>query len=573
MRVIDENFLFPLRHIPPCFSNKQVIDKLDVILNSFGGTECLISYYYNTDNGIIKCFNGIVDKQYGFAKGTEPIQINLSKPNGGNRIISIPNPVSLLPIHFYINEHCNDILNEQEEYKNYFLSSSYFFSEEGQILTRYNYDDWDIETRIELKQKDYNNRFINSHKICDGKYYHLAIDISNFYNNIYTHTISWNLKNIENKKIFENLDILTRTMNFNETKGILIGPYTSSLFAEIILSKVDRAMAKYCKEYDVSYIRYSDDYDFYCDSKETLENIIKKSISENLSIYKLDLNIEKMKLEEFPFISLNTVHNKDIFLFFERIKNSDYKNSLEFIESIMKGMKDSLKIKYSNCNYFLKLLIPAFKKGEIPQEYINDETSEILLDFLINMMFKNNLISANVSKLIITIISKTNINKLKLISKWINKCYKRDSHLKEITDIWLLYLILNLDVNDQVIDDYALKMLDKGDIEMVLALEYFHHNNKLVTYKEIIKEKLDEIKKELKERYDTNWIQGGYYSKYWLLFYINSTRWKIHYIAGFKESILNDMDLPNLNLKNIKQIKLFKFMYDNRIELLTFDYD
>lgn len=573
MKVIDDNFLFPSRHIPPCFLNEQIINKLDNILNSFGTVEDLIGHYYKIELGSINSFKGFIDSQYGFTKGTEPIQANISKPNGGNRIISIPNPIALLPLHFYLYQNSITILNEQEEDTDLFLSSSKFFLDKGQIVTQYGYEEYEVEEIEELNQRDYNDRFINSHKICDGKYYHLAIDISNFYNSIYTHTISWDLKDTSKKQVFENLDILTRTMNYNETKGILIGPYSSSLFAEILLSKVDRAIMPKCITNDISYTRYCDDFDLYCDSKESLENTIKKAISEVLSKYKLDLNMEKMKLEEFPFISLNTVQNKTIFLFLERIKNEDYKDSLEFIESVMNEINNSLKIKYSNCNYLLKILISLFKDGRVPSKYLNDQTSEILLDFLINMMFKNNLISANIAQLIELIISKSTLNKINIIEKWIKKRDKREANIKEITDIWLMYLILTLEIKSNVIDTYVLKMLEKGDLELVLSLEYFFHHDQLELCKQQIKDRLHNIKVELQSRFDTNWIKAGYYSKYWLLFYINSTRWKIHNVSGYKNSILKDMYLPDLYSKDIKEIKLFKSMYDNDVQLLKFNYD
>ncbi|UKI27162.1 MAG: hypothetical protein L6V91_00270 [Bacilli bacterium] len=65
---------------------------------------------------------------------------------------------------------------------------------------------------------------------------------------------------------------MNRTLNRNETKGIVIGPYTSSLLSEIIISKVDRNIIQKCKEKDISFVRFCDDYDFFIQiQKESLE--------------------------------------------------------------------------------------------------------------------------------------------------------------------------------------------------------------------------------------------------------------------------------------------------------------
>ena len=64
----------------------------------------------------------------------------------------------------------------------------------------------------------------------------------------------------------------------------------------------------------------------------------------------------------------------------------------------MNDLSSALKIKYSNCNYMISILNSLYEKNEIPSKYLDKDTSKILLDYLINMMFKNNLIY---SKLII----------------------------------------------------------------------------------------------------------------------------------------------------------------------------
>lgn len=573
-KVALESFVFPTRHLPKCFSNLNLYDSLKEIYDNYDDELAMLKDNFEIKDGKITEFKGYTDNIYGLKKGTEPLNVNISKPNGANRIISIANPLVLVPLHYYICQNNKAILEEQFESTNNYDSSSRFFFVENDFIKYYDYDGEPVMSEYSsVIQPNYQKNLLNKQKICDGKYYHMTIDINNFFNNIYTHSISWNLSNTSNKIIFDNLDFLTRTLNGNETKGIIIGPYTSSLFAEIILSKVDKIIVPKCKKQNISYIRFCDDYDFYSDSKEQLENDIKKSISENLSKYKLDLNMNKFKLEEFPFISLSTVQNKNFFLILRRIQDKDYgDNKLEFIEDIMNEINNSVKIKYSNCNYLLKILLSNIKKGIITKESFDDDTAEILLDFLINMMFKQNMISTDAFNLIVAIFKMMNLDNERIINKWIAKRNSRISHIKEITDIWLAYIIITLNICNDNTNSYMIQLLDNSDLGSILAIEYFYENNILVTFKNNIKNYLLNIKTELVNRYNNDWKKAGYYSKYWLLFYTNCIRWKIHEIAGFKETLFSDFNLFELTKDSVlkEKLNIFLIMYNIGINFIVF---
>lgn len=574
INVVKESFVFPTKHLPNCFTNLNLYDKLDDIYNSYDNIEEILNDNFILKAGKIKEFEGYNDNIFGLKKGTEPIDLYISKPNGANRIISVVNPLVLISLHYYINKYHEEILEEQVNATDNYDSSSRFSFEEGQFIRLYDYDE--VPTMLDyanVVQPNYQYNLLNKQKICDGKYYHLGVDINNFFNSIYTHTISWNLKNDANKIIFDNLDVLNRTLNRNETKGIVIGPYTSSLFSEIILSKVDRNIIQKCKEKDISFVRFCDDYDFYSDSKESLENDTRLLISESLSNYKLDLNMNKMKLEEFPFISLNTIQNKNVFLLMKRIEENAYEDKLEFIEDVMNEINNSVKIKYSNCKYLLKILTTKIKKNVITKDYFDNDTAEILLDFLINMMFKQNMISPDAFNLIVEIFNLTELDKDRIIIKWIKKRNSRISHIKEITDIWLSYLIIKLNICNDESTKYMLVIMSKSDLGAILSFEYFNKNNLLGVYKRQIKEYLTNIKKELIKRYSNDWKKASYYSKYWLLFYTNCISWKIHTKQGFKNTILFETDLNNImqDVKLKKKLNLFKIMLDNDVKFIHFE--
>lgn len=275
----NDNFVFPSRHVPDCFINNQVMSNLDTISSTVGNADSIINLAFDRSGSIIKEYKGYPDMIYGHKKGTEPIKINISKPNGGNRFVSIANPLALIPFDFYLMKNAPDILSEQlEPNDKYYSSSSYDYDEEG-ITVGYTYDGEILtEETEELVQRGFDNKELITHNICSGRYYHMSIDVSNFFNSIYSHSVSWDLVNTHNKEIFENLDALSRTLNKNETKGIIIGPYTSGIISEIILSKIDRQIVEKYKDDDVSFVHFCDDYDFFSDSKEKLELDVKNFI-------------------------------------------------------------------------------------------------------------------------------------------------------------------------------------------------------------------------------------------------------------------------------------------------------
>ncbi len=43
INVVKESFVFPTKHLPKCFSNLSLYDKLDDIYNSYNGIEEILS--------------------------------------------------------------------------------------------------------------------------------------------------------------------------------------------------------------------------------------------------------------------------------------------------------------------------------------------------------------------------------------------------------------------------------------------------------------------------------------------------------------------------------------------------
>ncbi|WP_240335307.1 RNA-directed DNA polymerase [Paraliobacillus sediminis] len=105
-----------------------------------------------------------------------------------------------------------------------------------------------------------------------GKKYLVNADISTCFPSIYTHSISWALvgKNVAksnrgNKNVWYNeLDFSVRNTSNGETQGILIGPHSSNILSEILLTSIDFELSN--KGW--KYIRNIDDYTCYVTNYE-----------------------------------------------------------------------------------------------------------------------------------------------------------------------------------------------------------------------------------------------------------------------------------------------------------------
>ena len=141
----------------------------------------------------------------------------------------------------------------------------------------------------------------------------VSADISTCFPSIYTHAIPWaamgkekakkawkeNIKNRSRKKNkeklkhwSENLDEHTRNCNDQQTSGILIGPHSSNIISEIILTRVD------CELQKLKYkrvIRYIDDYTYFAKNEIDAKNFLKQ-LELILKNYELILNTKKTKI-------------------------------------------------------------------------------------------------------------------------------------------------------------------------------------------------------------------------------------------------------------------------------------
>lgn len=142
----------------------------------------------------------------------------------------------------------------------------------------------------------------------------MKIDISRCFDSIYTHSIEWSMRGKEfskdhlpgaTRKTFESeFDAVIRHSNWNETHGIVVGPETSRIFAEIILQSVDRVIKEDLDSShgQVEVRRYVDDYYLFSGNKQSLDDS-KELIKKSLGALNLHLNEAKTEVFTRPFLS------------------------------------------------------------------------------------------------------------------------------------------------------------------------------------------------------------------------------------------------------------------------------
>jgi hypothetical protein len=200
--------------------------------------------------------------------------------------------------------------------------------------------------------------------------YLMEFDISKCFYHIYTHSVTWAVKDKESAKrnaretSFENsFDKLMQLANYNETNGIVVGPEISRVFAEIILQQVDlnvlkrlEGKHKYGVDYEVR--RYVDDYFVFSNDQKILENV-KKEFQKELGFYKLYLNPTKSDIKTPPFITNVTVGKREL----QELLLFLYDSFFEVKEKPVEGTEIKEKI---------KVLSRIRRPNSVSQKFIKD---------------------------------------------------------------------------------------------------------------------------------------------------------------------------------------------------------
>lgn len=137
-----------------------------------------------------------------------------------------------------------------------------------------------------------------------GATFVVEADIASCFPSMYTHSIPWALHNkaeMKNSSSITNhtgnlLDKCTQSTRDRQTNGLLIGPHSSNIISEIILTRIDSALQ--AKGYQ-KVVRHVDDYRYFADNYEEAELFVK-TLGFNLRAYELSLNEKKTRILKLP---------------------------------------------------------------------------------------------------------------------------------------------------------------------------------------------------------------------------------------------------------------------------------
>ena len=137
-----------------------------------------------------------------------------------------------------------------------------------------------------------------------GAQYVVHTDVASCFPSIYTHSIPWALHGKAAAKKLTSitalagnlLDKCTQNTRDKQTNGLLIGPHSSNIIAEIILTKVDAELQ--AKGYS-RLARHIDDYVFYADDFAQAERFVK-DLGMCLRGFEMSLNDKKTRILPLP---------------------------------------------------------------------------------------------------------------------------------------------------------------------------------------------------------------------------------------------------------------------------------
>jgi hypothetical protein len=192
------------------------------------------------------------------------------------------------------------------------------------LRTRRRFTDYELATRASPGAFSYRYHHLladvyksRAYRFSEREYgFQGHVDISRFFDSIYTHSISWAVNGKHGAKASrggnraaqsfgDQLDSLLQSSNHGETNGILIGPEFCRVAAEVLLQSVDVSIATTLidddlvqgRDYEI--FRYLDDFIIFGESESTVKQIMR-AIELILGDYKLSFNESKTSLSETP---------------------------------------------------------------------------------------------------------------------------------------------------------------------------------------------------------------------------------------------------------------------------------
>ncbi|UCZ53467.1 RNA-directed DNA polymerase [Bacillus shivajii] len=276
------------------------------------------------------------------------------------RSLGIPNPMAYQKLCLHLKDNWDEII---EHFRRNTINDGY---KKSRIHIRKIKESKKI---FEMNYKNFKSDGTPEPDLLIGSRFLVNADISTCFPSMYTHSLSWALvgkdtaKSNKNKRNewYNQLDFYVRNTTNGETHGFLIGPHTSNVLSEIILTSVDYELSK--KKWN--YIRHVDDYTCYVTSYEEGQNFLL-DLSEQLRYYNLILNHKKTTITPLPMAATEQwIRRLNSFLKYNKKDYMDFKDVRAYLDLAIQLVHEN------NNSAILKYAIKVVAKKELTKNAID----------------------------------------------------------------------------------------------------------------------------------------------------------------------------------------------------------
>jgi len=375
-------------------------------------------YSIISSNKHLPFFKKIKKQAYGI-----PFNYEIAKSNDGDtRCLSVIHPINQYDFVEFYQKYDSIIIH--------LCSKSPFSLRKVKKIAKFTYspslvfeedEHHSAETEVEPDVLDIESKILKSYFIYDpidliykfyerNEYQRLEqrfnilweFDISKCFYHIYTHSITWAIKDKESAKrdarkaTFENsFDKLMQLANYNETNGIVVGPEISRIFAEILLQQIDlnvlnileNKKLKFGIDYEIR--RYVDDFFIFSNEEKTLD-VILRTYKKELEFYKLYINSNKTKKSTAPFITNISVGKRQakklVIDHFKELIETTVNTNNEKIRSFKSIVKP-----YYLSQQFVKDFQCIVRQNNITYDVVNKDVVRLMKSELVKILRDKNL--------------------------------------------------------------------------------------------------------------------------------------------------------------------------------------
>lgn len=461
---------FFAEQIPPCFCSDEFAQFSDVLFQS-----------------AVKKINP-----------TAPTTLSIYKSDTARRIISAINPLAFAHTANLLYQHRKqlEVLCESAHSESPITFIHTYNSAEMRSINT------DLARAAHKARSSYTSNLRERVALAIGCRYRLCLDISTFYDSIYTHSIAWAIcGKQEAKRMYsssigktpeyqfaDDLDRAMRNQKNAETNGIVTGPFTSRIFSELLLARIDRELDK--KKY--IFKRYVDDYKFYFRSESEARHAVI-DIAKTLGKYNLAINQSKISIAEYPF---------DL--------ESDLRRRLEsaFETSGLYGaLNEAGKLYTEGERGSYKYALKQFKDAVVPERDLRA---------VLSLLFNANLIIPQLARYLVDVLAngkKTlGADRLsEIINSELSKSL-REGYEQEVLNLLFFLKSLNLELLGSNLRQ-ALDM--QNDFISIVVLDIWKHHNSSVQRSRSEAKQINERIKDL----ELNMKQESLDGEHWLLLF------------------------------------------------------